>query len=220
MTDGFFQDDQKMSRTLTIRQERREVAALNDKGGVFMRYVLVLLVMFVCGPARADDLVEPTVDFTATAVHETGAYRQTETIHYTPGKLRIDPGKGFSSTILDLKTQTQCLLMANHTYLVLPMDDELFRRFIARTPAMSGAHKMGRARMQGQETTKYAFGDDGALEAAGYYWVTDTGIMVRREYNDGVFGRDVHHVEYLTDISVEKQPADMFVVPPGYKRAK
>jgi hypothetical protein len=185
-----------------------------------MRYVLVLLVILVCGPARAGDLVEPTVSFTATAVHETGVIRQTETIHYTPGKLRIDPGNGFSTTILDLTTQTQCLLMANHTYLVLPMDDELFRRFIARTPAMSGARRMGRAHMQGLETTKYAFGDDGALEAAGYYWLTDTGIMVRREYNDGVFGRDVHHVEYLTNISVTKQPADLFVVPAGYKRAK
>jgi hypothetical protein len=220
MTGGLIAGDQKTSRSLTMRQERREVAASHDKGAVVMRYVLVLLVMFVCWDARADDLVEPKVDFTATAVHETGAYRQTETIHYTPGKLRIDQGKGFSSTILDLKTQTQCLLMANHTYLVLPMDDELFRRFIARTPAMSGAHKMGRARMQGLETTKYAFGDDGALEAAGYYWVTDTGIMVRREYNDGVFGKDVHHVEYLTDISVGKQPAELFVVPAGYRRTK
>jgi hypothetical protein len=79
---------------------------------------------------------------------------------------------------------------------------------------------VGRARIQGLETTKYAFGDDGALEAAGYYWVTDTGIMVRREYNDGVFGKDVHHVEYLTDISVGKQPAELFVVPAGYRRTK
>ncbi len=185
-----------------------------------MRYMFVLLIVFLCGAAPADDLIEPSVEFTATAVHESGAYRQTETIHYTPGKLRIDPGKGFSSTILDLKTQTQCLLMANHTYLVLPMDDELFRRFIARTPAMSGAHKMGRARIDGLETTRYAFGEDGALDAAGFYWLTDTGIMVRREYNDGVYGKDVHHVEYLKDITVQKQPAELFVVPAGYKRAK
>jgi hypothetical protein len=185
-----------------------------------MRYVLVLLILFVCGPARgATDLVLPTVDFTATAIHEAGAYRATETIYYTPGKLRIDRGSGFSSTILDLTTQTQCLLMVNRTYLVLPMDDELFRRFIARTPAMSGALKKGRSRIQGLAVTKYAFGNDGALDAAGFYWLTDTGIMMRREYDDGVFGNNVHHREFLTNIVVKKQPAELFKIPAGYKKA-
>jgi|tagenome__1003787_1003787.scaffolds.fasta_scaffold20401433_1 hypothetical protein len=186
-----------------------------------MWYVLVLLTLFVSGVARGEsDLVLPQVDFTATAVHESGAYRSTETIHYTPGKLRIDRGNGFSSTIIDLKTGTQCLLMVNHTYLVLPMDDELFRRFIARTPAMSGAVKRGRTHFEGLAVTKYAFGDDGALEAAGSYWLTDTGIMVRREYDDGVYGQNRHHLEYLKDIRIEKQPADLFVVPAGYRKAK
>src|SRR3954452_21744285 len=105
-----------------------------ERGAGGMRYVLVILMLLVCGAARAEsDLILPQVDFGATAVHESGAYRSVETIHYTPGKLRIDRGRGFSTTIIDLKTGTQCLLMVNHTYLVLPMDDELFRRFIART---------------------------------------------------------------------------------------
>jgi hypothetical protein len=172
-------------------------------------------------PARAyDDLVLPKVDFTATAVHEAGAYQTKETIHYAGGKLRIDRGHGFSSTILDLTTQTQCLLMANHTYLVTPMDDELFRRYIARTIDMSVARKIGTARIEGLQTTKYEFGDDGALNAAGTYWLTPTGVMVRREYNDGVFGHDVHHLEFLTHISFEKQPAALFTIPAGYKPAK
>src|SRR3954447_4546381 len=186
-----------------------------------MRYVLVFLMIFVCGSARAEsDLVLPRVDFSATAVHESGAFRSVETIHYTPGKLRIDRGRGFSSTILDLQTGTECLLMVNHTYLVLPMDDELFRRFIARAPAMSGAAKTGRTRIEGMEVTKYAFGDDGALEAAGTYWLTDSGIMVRREYDEGVYGQNRRHLEYLKDIKGEKQPADLFVVPAGYRKAK
>ena len=110
--------------------------------------------------------------------------------------------------------------MVDHTYLVLPMDDELYRRFIARLPSMSGAHKMGRARIEGLETTKYAFGDDGALEAAGFYWVTDTGIMVRREYEAGVFGKNVKHKEYLTNITIEKQSPALFAIPAGYKKAR
>ena len=61
------------------------------------------------------------------------------------------------------------------------------------------------------------FDADGALNAGGYYWQSDTGIMVRREYEEGVFGRNVHHVDFLTDIEVAKQPASLFVVPPGYK---
>lgn len=186
-----------------------------------MRYLLVFLTMLICPYARGQDgLVLPAVDFSAIAVHETGAVRTRETLYYTPGKLRIERGEGWSTTILDLKTQTQCLLMVNHTYLVLPMDDELYRRYIARTTAMSGARKIATERIQGLETTKYAFGDDGALGAAGSYWLTNTGIMVKREYEDGVFGQNVHHLEYLTHITVGKQPPALFVVPPGYALTK
>lgn len=190
-----------------------------------MRYILTFLTMFVCttgwAPAwGSDDLILPTVEFSAIAVHEAGAFKSKDTIHYAAGKLRIDHGNGFSATILDLTTQTQYLLMVNHTYLVLPMDDELFRRYIARTTDMSGAKKIGTARIEGLETVKYAFGDDGALNAAGSYWLTKTGVMVRRDYEDGVFGRNVHHLENLTHIVFEKQPAALFSIPTGYKLAK
>jgi hypothetical protein len=189
-----------------------------------MRYVLAFLTMIVAasasGPAMAyDDLVLPTVEFSATAVHEAGAFRSRQTIHYSQGRLRIDGGNGFSSTILDFTTQTQYLLMVNHTYLMLPMDDELFRRFIARTTDMNGAQKVRSERIENLPTTKYAFGGDGALAAAGNYWLTSTGIMVRRQYDDGVFGQNVHHLDFLTDITVGQQPADLFVIPAGWKRA-
>ena len=164
---------------------------------VFLYLVMGLSVSF-WAPARAahDDMVLPTVDYTATAIHESGAVRTEETIHYADGKLRIDRGSGFSSTILDLRTQTQCLLMVNRTYLLMPMDQELYRRYIARTPATTGARKVGTERIEGLETTKYAFGEDGALDAAGSYWLTSAGVMVRRDYDDGVFGHNVHHREF------------------------
>lgn len=186
-----------------------------------MRYVLLFLLLFVCKPAWAvADVVLPSVEFSATSVHQSGAYESKETIHYADGKLRIDKANGFSSTILDLTTQTQCLLMANHTYLVLPMDTELFRRYFAQPVAMSGAKRLNVERIGTETATKYAFGDDGALDAAGSYWLTSTGVMVRRSYDDGVFGRNVHHLEYLTDIHFEKQPAGLFSIPPGYRLAK
>ena len=186
-----------------------------------MRYVLAVLTMLVCVPAWGyDGLVLPTVSFSATAVNETGALETRETIHYADGRLRIDRGNGFSSTILDLRTQTECLLMVNQTYLILPMDDELFRRYIARSVDLSDAKKVGTERIEGLMTTKYAFGDDGPLDAAGTYWLTKTGVMVRREYEDGVFGANVHHLEFLTHITFEKQPATLFSIPPGYKLAK
>ena len=184
-----------------------------------MRYVMGLLVAFCC-VTRAwayDDLVKPRVAFSATAVHEAGAFRERQTIHYAAGRLRIDGANGLSSTILDLTTQTQYVLMANHTYLVLPMDDELFRRFIARTAAISGAEKVGKERIEGVETTKYEFGEDGALAAAGYYWLTDTGIMMRRVWDDGVLGQNVSHREFLTGVSFEKQPDDLFTIPATYR---
>jgi hypothetical protein len=189
-----------------------------------MRSVLVFLLLLIVplrpGSAATNDLVLPSVDFSATAVQESGAMLQKQTIHYASGKLRIDPGKGFSITILDLTTQSQYLLMANHTYLVLPMDSELFRRFIARPVAMTGATKIKTERVANLNTTKYAFGDDGALKAAGHYWLSDNGIMVRRDYEDGVYGHNVRHHEYLLDLSFTKQPAALFEIPPGYKRVQ
>jgi hypothetical protein len=190
-----------------------------------VRRLFVLVTIFLCASGFAaagayEDIVLPSVDFTATAVHEAGAVRTQETIHYANGKLRIDRGGGFSSTILDFTTQTQCLLMVNHTYIVLPMDDQLFRRYIARTAELSGARKVGTQRIEGLDTTKYAFGDDGELDAAGTYWLTRTGVMVRREYSEGVFGNNVHHVEFLTHISFGKQPATLFEIPAGYALAK
>jgi hypothetical protein len=186
-----------------------------------VRYILLILGLLIAGSAWAyQDLVLPRAEFTAVAVHDAGALETRETIHYANGKLRIDRGNGFSSTILDLTTQTQCLLMANHTYLLLPMDDELFRRYIARMADMSGAIKVGKQRIEGLDTIKYAFGDDGTLNAAGSYWLTDSGVMVKREYDDGVFGKNVHHLEKLTHISFEKQPESLFTIPAGYKPAK
>ncbi len=186
-----------------------------------MRFVLALLTMLLCTPAMAyDDLVLPSVEFSATAVHNAGVLQSKETIHYADGKLRIDRANGFTSTILDLKTQTQCLLMTNRTYLVLPMDNELFRHYIARSAGITGARKIGKQRIEGLETTKYAFGEDGALDAAGTYWLSSAGVMVRRDYHDGVFGQNTHHLEYLTHIALKKQPADLFMIPAGYKVAK
>jgi hypothetical protein len=185
-----------------------------------MRRWFPIFLLLLANPAWSyDDLVLPTVDFSATDVQESGSFLRKETIHYTPGKLRIDRGDGFASTILDLTTQTECVLMVNHTYLVLPMDDELYRRFIAHTADMSGARKIGADQFEGLTTTKYAFGNDGALRAAGYYWLTDTGIMVRRDYEDGVFGQNIRHREYLTNIKLETQSAALFTIPAGYTRA-
>ena len=176
-----------------------------------MRFVFFTLAMLICGPCWSyDDLVLPSVPFSATAIHESGPFRTEETIHYADGKLRIDRRNGFSSTIIDLTTQTQCLLMTNHTYLVLPMDDQLFRRYIARQANMSDAKKAGTQRIEGLETTKYDFSSDGELDAAGSYWLTKSGVMVRREYEDGVFGKNVHHLEMLTHIDFAPQPAGLF----------
>ena len=198
---------------------------VTNSAGIAMRGLFVFLCIClwapICSPAFGyDDLVLPSVEFTAIAVHEAGATRTSETIHYANGKLRIDRGNGFSSTILDLTTQTECLLMANHTYLVMPMDDELFRRYFARTADISGARKKGTQRIEGLETTKYAFGDDGELDAAGFYWLTRTGVMVRREYDDGLFGHSLHHLEFMTHIAFDKQPAALFAIPAGFTPAK
>jgi hypothetical protein len=215
--------DSAIIRDAATRAATKYCPPQNGAGFAMRRllvYLCILLSVPVFSPAYAyDDLVLPSVDFAATAVHEAGPIKTTEAIYYANGKLRIDRGKGFSSTILDLRTQTECLLMVNHTYLVMPMDDELFRRYIARNVNASGSRKLGTERIEGLKTTKYAFGNDGELAAAGSYWLTSTGIMVRREYNDGVFGKDTHHLQFMTHITLGKQPAELFEIPAGYKPA-
>ena len=177
--------------------------------------------LLLSGPAMAfDDLELPTVQFDAIAVQQAGKFQTKDHIYYTPGKLRIERGEGFATIILDLATQTQYALMANHTYLVTPMDDEYFRRFIARSASYRGTRRLGTDRVAGVKATKYAFGDAGALEAAGTYWLSNDGIMVQRDYNAGVFGTDQHHREYLTDLRIEPQPAKLFAIPSDYKRVK
>jgi hypothetical protein len=191
-----------------------------------MRSVVTFLFSFVMGlmvaaPAWSyDDLVLPKADFSAVSVQEVGPLLIKEKVYYSGGKLRIERAPGFTTTILDLSTQTQYLLMANHTYIVAPMDDELFRRFIARTAVTSSAHPIGTEQVDGLKATKYAFGDDGELNAAGTYWLSDSGIMLRRVYDEGVMGENRHHREYLTNLVVAPQPARLFGIPAGYKRVK
>lgn len=182
--------------------------------------LLAWLVTFTAPAWGYEGALLPTVGFSAVAVHRSGAFESRETLHYSDGKLRIDRGHGFATTILDLNTGSQCELMANHTYLVLPMDDELFRRYFAQNPDLTGARKLDAETVDGIEATRFAFGDDGALDAAGRYWVTRDGILLKRDYDDGVKGTNIHHVEYLRDLKTGPQPRSLFVVPPGYRRAK
>jgi hypothetical protein len=190
-----------------------------------MRLLALFLILFAAAaPAWAQvDAVLPKVSFSATAVEESGAVRVRRTIHYADGRLRIDGPiggtSGFATTILDLNTGTKCVLMANHTFLVLPLDNELFRRFFAPVMAASG-EKLGRQPMSGIDTTKYHFEGDGALDAGGFYWLSDTGIMLRRAYEDGVYGEARQHLEFLTDVKVGAQDEHLFQVPAGYRLAK
>lgn len=186
-----------------------------------MRALLAVLTMLIGTPAFAyEGAILPKVGFSAEAVHVSGGFESREILHYNDGKLRIDRASGFSTTILDMQTGSQCVLMANHTYLVLPMDDELFRRYFAQDPDMTGARQLGTEPVDGIEATKFAFGDSGALEAAGRYWVTRNGILLRRDYDEGVKGTNIHHVEFLRDLKIGPQPESLFVVPPGYHVAR
>lgn len=186
----------------------------------FLSCFWVIAGLLAAGPARAQlTAVLPQVSFSATAIADTGPMRVRQTIHYANGRLRIDGVNGFATTILDLNTGTECLLMANHTYLVLPLDNELFRRFFAPPMAATDA-KLGHQAIEGVATTKYRFEEAGALKAGGFYWIADNGIMLRRAYEDGVYGEAVRHVDYLTDLKIGAQNRALFQIPAGYRLAR
>jgi hypothetical protein len=182
-----------------------------------MRAVLFLAILLIAAPAKAQlERVLPSVPFTATAVQQIGAGQVRQTIHYADGRLRIDGADGFATTILDMETETEILLMANHTYLVRPLDDELYRRFFP----FRYAKKMKPDQVQGVAATKYVFDQDGGLAAGGFYWLTSTGIMVQCAYEDGVYCAAVRHLNFLTDLKVGPVPDELFKVPAGYRLAK
>lgn len=185
-----------------------------------MRLLILFLVLFAAAPAFAqEDALLPKVAFSATAVQESGAMLIRQRIHYAQGRLRIDGANGFATTILDLRTGTECLLMANHSYLVLPLDNELYRRFFAPPKAATGA-RLGRQPLTGIEATKYHFNGDGALNAGGFYWLSDSGIMLRRDYEDGVYGEAHRHLYFLIHLSLGPQDKRLFQIPAGYRQAR
>jgi hypothetical protein len=182
-----------------------------------MRWALCLVIL-LCGRGAQAQLerVLPAVPFSATAVHQVGSAELRQKVHYADGKLRIDGAEGFATTIIDLETQTQILLMANHTYLLLPLDDELYRRFFP----FRYATKLKQDQVGGVAATKYVFDQDGGLAAGGYYWLTSSRIMIRSAYDEGVFGANVHHVNFLTDLKPGPVPQSLFSVPAGYRQAR
>lgn len=185
-----------------------------------MRFLVALLACLIAAPAAWGfvDVVRPDVAFSATATAESGQAMLRETVYYSPGRLRIERGTGFAVTILDLDNWSQCLLMPDHTYLVLPMDDTLYQRYFptVRAPGETARKTVAR---RGGKPMKYPFGAYGGTNPEGFYWLDDNNIMVRREYADGLFGHSSRHIEYLTNIVVADQPATLFAIPPGYRRA-
>lgn len=182
-----------------------------------MRIAFFLLIVCISVPARAQlERVLPTVSFSAVAVRQVGAMEVKQRIHYSDGRLRIDGADGFATTILDLRTESQLLLMANHTYIVLPLDDELYRRFFP----FRYAKRLKPDAVAGRTATKYVFDHDGALDAGGYYWLTPDGIMLRCTYVTGVYGMEHRHSDSLTDVKIGSVPASLFTVPPGYRQVR
>jgi hypothetical protein len=110
--------------------------------------------------------------------------------------------------------------MANHTYLVLPMDDELFRRYFPLDPHLTGAPKLGTERIDGLEAVRYPFGGEDSLKAEGTFWLNADDIMVKRDYDDGLFGAHVHHQDVVQNISIGSQPASLFVIPAGFRKTQ
>jgi len=179
---------------------------------------MLAAVVLLWGQAAQAQLerVLPTTSFTATSVQQMGAAELRQTISYADGRLRIDGGDGFVTTIMDLQTESEVLLMANHTYIVRPLDDELYRRFFP----FRYARKLKQEPINGVMTTKYVFDQDGGLEAGGYYWLDDSAIMVRCAYEDGVHGATVRHLNFLEDLKLGPVAPSLFTVPAGYRQVR
>lgn len=50
----------------------------------------------------------------------------------------------------------------------------------------------------------------------GFYWITDSGILVRMEMSITADGKQQQFVMYLTNLVLAAQPASLFEIPAGF----
>jgi len=206
--------------------------------GSYLRSLLVVLfaATVLCSSlayAKKDIIFDPTAAYSATRVISTSEGEMTMRVFHTEKKERIEmeqQGQKFTM-ITRLDKKVSWILMPDQKMYMetsleaamdrsekmgfnqeeqLKLDEDAFKNF----------EKLGRETVNGFETTKYKgiIQDEEGPSGEAYYWVTDSGIPVKMDYESwDDKGKKERFVMELRELKVGQQPDHLFEPPADYE---
>jgi hypothetical protein len=198
--------------------------------------VVVLAAVFMTGPVFADSPFDPTVEYKSVGkitMNMNGkemTMKMTE--HRAKGKRRILTSGVFGVMIQRLDRGVLWILMSmNRTYIESHMENaKSFRIPLGWVvKAKSGSvriERVGTVTVRGVRTTKYTMVADVQIDGAdecigGTLWL-DRNRIVRKfdmSFGTGKGGRSWRLSYVASSVTVGSQPASLFELPAGYKKA-
>lgn len=178
-----------------------------------------LLAAFVGGYTEAGSAGGPQLEFSADSLMQVNGMAVKERVYAAPGMLRrdLDVGRGHQIEITRWDKKVAWLLMTeDKLYLerpLTPADD--------RTPYTMALEQTAVAKepLNGMTATKFRAmhrQSDGTI-LNGWVWTSPEGIVVKMDLRSDTVPPVTLQLD-LTGLTVEKQEAGLFEVPPGYHR--
>ena len=197
--------------------------------------VLAAFILLLPGPALAeDDIFDPDAEYSAVRVIKVDEGEATMRVFHTRDKERFVVGGGEQSMTMITRLDKQIswiLIPDEKMYMEIPLDqasDQIAGMGFGQEAELrlegdipENFKKVGTETIAGLETTKYRGeieDDDTGGSGTATYWVTDSGIVAKMEY-EGVDedGKPQKMVMELRELKIGKQPAKLFELPADYE---
>jgi hypothetical protein len=187
---------------------------------MFKRLSLLALVCTAAcaGPARADALPAPTVDYSAHRIMETETGTFEGKVYFTRDKERLEMNAQGMQSVMILRRDQQL------GWMLMPAQRMYQKLDLARAQQQSGSQsadtvtieEVGSDSVEGHATTRYKMlMKDGS--GGGFIWITQDGIPVKMDFL-GKNGRDKTRMTVtLTDLTIGAQDPALFELPGNYK---
>lgn len=201
---------------------------------IFLTGLAAAALLFSGLSLAGKDIFDPDTEYSAVRVIKTSEGEMTMRVFHARDKERfVVEGGGQNITMITrLDKQVSWILMPDEKmYMEIPMDQasaqmkemgfgqEIGLWMEGEPP--KDFKKMGTETIAGLETTKYKgnFKDeDTGEDVTAYYWITDSGLMAKTEY-EGIdaSGKREKVVMELRELKIGAQPASLFEPPADYQ---
>lgn len=193
-----------------MRKQRmvRKTAALRTAAAV-------VLLAAAPGPAGASPFGQPSRDYSATSVIESGGHTMQQRVFYSPGRLRSEmPGGGAVIVLFD--QQAVFMVMSGIACMQMPMQQAAQMTGAMMDESRTRRTEVGRETIDGRSTTHYTFESDlEGITSRGSTWISDDGLAVRTEGTTMVDGTAHDFRVTLRDVRFEPQEPSLFQPPSG-----